>query len=54
MQITIAQFEAACAALGLNAATTLSVNLAPTWVRIVHTDQAVTSIAVSVPESEPV
>lgn len=45
--ITAAQYEAAMDALGLDPATTLSVNLSRDWVRIVHTNAVVTSEAIA-------
>lgn len=54
MQITPEQFDAAVSALDLDPATTLSVNLSPDWIRVVHSDQAVTSMPVSAPAPEPV
>lgn len=52
MTITPDHWAAACAALGLDPDTTLSINITPDWVRIVHADQAVTSqpIAANVEE----
>ncbi|MGC5078452.1 hypothetical protein [Agrococcus sp. DT81.2] len=46
MQVTTAQFVAAAEALGLNPDTTLSFNLSPYLLRVVHTDQAVTTTPV--------
>lgn len=54
-EFTSDAWEAACAALGLDPATTLSINISPDYVRIVHTDQAVTSqpiAAAAAPEPE--
>jgi hypothetical protein len=54
-EFTSAGWVAACAALDLDPATTLSINISPDYVRIVHTDQAVTSqpIAIEPPSPEP-
>lgn len=48
-----ADFEAVCSALNLDPATTLSINASPEWLRVVHTDQAVTSIPITTPEPDP-
>ena len=49
MQVSREQFDAAVTALGLDPATTESVNLSPDWIRVVHRNQAVTSVPVSAP-----
>ena len=45
-------WEGACAALDLNPETTLSINISPDYVRIVHSDQAVTAQRIG-PEPTP-
>lgn len=50
MEFTREQYEAALDALSLDSTTTLSVNLSPHLVRVVHRDQAVTLAEVGQPE----
>jgi hypothetical protein len=54
MKVSREQFDAAVTALGLDPASTESVNLSPDWIRVVHKDQAVTSVPVSAPAPDDV
>lgn len=53
-EFTREQFAAVCAALDLDPETTLSINASPGWLRVVHADQAVTSVPVSAPAPDPI